>query len=93
MVSRTTRTVLCFSSTVGLPTSMGRGPSGATASTMTRNRSRASPGSRGIASLLSSTCLEIGRHGTTHQMAPIKAADLDTALEKDQNNHDRFDHS
>jgi hypothetical protein len=58
MVSRTTRTVASFSSTFGLPDVDGPRPPGATASTMTRNRSRASPGSRGVASLLSSTYLE-----------------------------------
>jgi hypothetical protein len=47
---------------------------------MTRNRSSASPGSRGVASF------GFGQHGTTHQTAPINPADLDAALEKDQKN-------
>jgi hypothetical protein len=38
---------------------------------MTSNRSRASSGSLGVASHLSSTCLESASIGTTHQMAPI----------------------
>ena len=36
----------------------------------------------------------IGQHGTTHQMAGAdQSADLDAALEKDQKNHDGFEHS
>jgi hypothetical protein len=70
---------------------MGRSPPGATASTMTRNRSRASPGSRGVASFI--YLPGIGQHGATHQMAPINPVDLDAALEKDQKNHAGFDHS
>jgi hypothetical protein len=61
------------------------------ASPMTRNRSSAFPGSRGVACF--AHLPGIGQHGTTHQTVPINPADLDATLEKDQKNHDGFDHS
>ena len=53
---------------------MGCGRPGATASTMARNRSSASLGSRGVASFV--RLPGIGQHGTTHQMAPINPRTL-----------------
>jgi len=35
----------------------------------------------------------IGLHGPTHQMVHINSADLDAALKKDQRNQNGFDHS
>jgi hypothetical protein len=93
MVNRTTRTVVCFSSTFGLPGIEGLQPAGSycvdhdeeSIESLTRLAWR------GVASFI--YLPGIGQHGTTHQMASINPADLDAALEKDQKHHDRFDRS
>ena len=93
MVSRTTQTVVCFSSTFGLPDVDGPQPAGSyrvdhdeePIESLTRLAWRR------VASFI--YLPGIGQHGTTHQMASINPADLDAALEKDQKHHERFDHS
>jgi hypothetical protein len=93
MVSRTTRTVVCFSSTFGPPDVEGPQPAGSyrvdhdeeSIESLTRLAWRR------VASFI--YLPGIGQHGTTHQIASINAADLDAALEKDQKHHERFDRS
>jgi hypothetical protein len=93
MVSRTTRTVVCFSSTFGLPGIEGLQPAVSycvdhdeeSIESLTRLAWRR------VASFI--YLRGIGQQGTTHQMASINPADLDAALEKDQKHHDRFDRS
>ena len=93
IVSRTTRTVVCFSSTFGLPDVDGPQPAGSYRvdhdEELIESLSRLAW--RRVASFI--YLPGIGRRGTTHQMVPINPIDLDGALEKDQKNHDGFDHS
>ena len=93
MVSRTTRTVVCFSSTFGLPSIDGPQPAGSYRVDHDEEsiESLSPLAWRRFASFI--YLPGIGQHGTTHQMAPINPADLDAAFEKDQKHHDRFDHS
>jgi hypothetical protein len=90
MVSRTTRTVVCFSSTFGLPAIDGPQPAGSHRVDHDEE-SIGSLRSRGVASFI--YLPGIGRHGTTHQVTPINPVDLDAAFEKDQKNYDRYDYS
>ena len=93
MVSRTTRTVVCFSSTFGLPDVDGLQPAGSYRIDHDEEsiESLSRLAWRRVASFI--YLPGIGQHGATHQMVPINPVDLDAALEKDQNNHDGFDHS
>ena len=93
MVSRTTRTVVCFSSTFGLPDVDGPQPAGSYRVDHDEEsiESLSRLAWRRVASFI--YLPGIGQHGMTHQMAPINLVDLDAALEKDQKNHDGFDHS
>jgi hypothetical protein len=88
MVSRTTQTVVCFSSTFGLPDVDGPQPAGSyrvdhdeeSIESLTRLAWRR------VASFI--YLPGIGQHGSTHQMVQINPVELDAALEKDQKNHD-----
>jgi hypothetical protein len=93
MASRTTLTVVCFSSTFRLPDFDAPQPAGS----YRIDHDEESIESvfrlawRRVASFI--YLPGIGLHGATHQMVPIKSADLDAALEKDHKNHDRRKHS
>ena len=93
IVSRTTRTVVCFSSTFGLPDVDGPQPAGSYRVDHDEEsiESVSQLAWRRVASFI--YLPGIGQHGATHQMVPINPADLHAALEKDQKNHDRSDHS
>ena len=93
MVSRTTRTVVCFSSTFGLPAIDGPQPAGSHRVDHDEDSiERLSQVAwRRVASFI--YLPGIGRHGTTHQVTPINPVDLDAAFEKDQKNYDRYDYS
>ena len=92
MVSRTTRTVVCFSATFGLPDVDGPQPAGSYRVEHDEEsiESLSRLAWRRVASFI--YLPGIGRRGTTHQMVPINPIDLDGALEKDQKNHAGFDH-
>ena len=89
MVSRTTRTVVCFSSTFGLPDVDG--PQAAGSYRVDHDEELIESVSqlawRRVASFI--YLPGIGQHGMTHQMVPINRADLDAALEKDKS-HDQI---
>ena len=93
MASRTTQTVVCFSSTFGLPDVDAPQPGGSYRVDHDEEsiESVSQLAWRRVASFI--YLPGIGQHGATHQMAPINPADLHAALEKDQKNHDRSDHS
>lgn len=93
MADRTTQTVVCFSSTFELPNVDAPQPAGSYRVDHDEEsiESLSRLAWRRVASFI--YLPGIGQHGPTHQMAPINPADLDAALEKDQKNHDRFDHS
>jgi hypothetical protein len=93
MVSRTTRTVVCFSSAFGLPDVDGPQPAGSYCVDHDEEsiESVSRLAWRRVASFI--YLPGIGQHGATQQMVPINPADLHAALEKDQKNHDRSDHS
>jgi hypothetical protein len=92
MVSRTTRTVVCFSSTFGLPDVDGPQPAGSyrvdhdeeSIESLTRLAWRR------VASFI--YLPGIGQHGTTHQMAPINPR-TSMPHSKGPKNHAGFDHS
>jgi hypothetical protein len=88
MVSRTTRTVVCFSSTFGLPDVDGPQPAGSYRVDHDEEsiESLSRLAWRRVASFI--YLPGIGQHGTTHQMVQINPVELDAALEKDQKNHD-----
>ena len=92
MASRTTQTVVCFSSTFRLPDFDAPQPAGSYRVDHDEEsiESVSRLAWRRVASFIHLP--GIGLHGATHQMAPINPADLDAALEKDHNNHDRFNH-
>jgi hypothetical protein len=93
IISWTTRTVVCFSSTFGLPDVDGPQPAGSYR--VDHDEESIESLSRLAWGRVSSFIYlpGIGHHGTTHQMVPINPVDLDAALEKDQKNHAGFDHS
>jgi hypothetical protein len=93
MVSRTTRTVVCFSSTFELPDVDGPQPAGSYRLDHDEEsiESVSRLAWRRVASFI--YLPGIGQVGATQQMAPINPGDLHAALEKDQKNHDRSDHS
>jgi hypothetical protein len=90
MATRTTQTVVCFSSTFRLPDFDA--PQSAGSYRVDHDEESIESVSRlawrRVASFIHLP--GIGQRGATHQMAPINPADLDAALEKDQNNRDRF---
>ena len=92
MASRTTQTVVCFSSTFGLPDVDAPQPGGSYRVDHDKEsiESVSQLAWRRVASFI--YLPGIGQRGMTHQMAPINPADLDAALEKDKS-LDRFHHS
>ena len=84
MASRTTQTVVCFSSTFRLPGVDAPQPAGSYRvdddEELIEGLSRLAW--RRVASFI--YLPGIGQHGATHQMVPINRADLDAALEKDK---------
>jgi hypothetical protein len=93
MVNRTSRTVVCFSSTFGLPNVDGPQPAGSYHVDHDEEaiESLSRLAWRRVASFIDLP--GIGQHGTMHQVAPINPVGLDAAIEKDRKNHERFDHS
>jgi hypothetical protein len=93
MVSRTTPTIVCFSSIFGLPDVDGPQPAGSYRVDHDEEsiESLSRLAWRRVASFI--YLPGIGQRGMTHQMVRINPVDLDAALEKDQKNHDGFDSS
>ena len=93
MFSRTTRTVVCFSSTFGLPEVDGPLPAGS-CRVDHDEESIESPSRLAWRRVASFVYLPgMGQHGTTHQMVPINPIDLEAASKRTTRNHDGFDHS
>ena len=93
MASRTTQTVVSFSSSFELPDVEAPLPPGGYRVEHDEEsiESLSRLAWRRVASFIHLP--GIGRHGPTHEMAPINPADLDAALKKDQRDQNGFDHS
>ena len=93
MADRTTRTVVCFSSTFELPNVDA--PLSAGSYRVDHDEESIESVSwlawRRVGSFIHLP--GIGQHGVTHQVVPVNPADLDAALQKDQKNHDALDNS
>jgi hypothetical protein len=93
MVSWTTRTVVCFSSTFGLPDVDGPQPAGSYR--VDHDEESIESLSRLAWGRVSSFIYlpGIGQHWDDASDGADQSLDLDAALEKDQKNHAGFDHS